>query len=152
MNREKLTQVLPAGGEALRKLGFSRERDPRVRRRLFSWRMFVLILLVLLVLSAGNVLLLEVLLKLEVFSVLASMGVGTYWIAMAVIAAIILQALPELLREFADYRMLAYSVLLIVIMLLNASPKFAELKGNWSIGNFIRLLKRNKQSKEAAEK
>ena len=90
MNREKLTQVLPAGGEALRKLGFSRERDPRVRRRLFSWRMFVLILLVLLVLSAGNVLLLEVLLKLEVFSVLASMGVGTYWIAMAVIAAIIL--------------------------------------------------------------
>ena len=43
-------------------------------------------------------------------------------------------------------------VLLIVIMLLNASPKFAELKGNWSIGNFIRLLKRNKQSKEAAEK
>ena len=48
--------------------------------------------------------------------------------------------------------MLAYSVLLIVIMLLNASPKFAELKGNWSIGNFIRLLKRNKQSKEAAEK
>lgn len=90
MNREKLTQVLPAGEEALRKLGFSRERDPRVRRRLFSWRMFVLILLVLLVLSAGNVLLLEVLLKLEVFSVLASMGVGTYWIAMAVIAAIIL--------------------------------------------------------------
>ena len=90
MNREKLTQVLPAGGEALRKLGFSRERDPRVRRRLFSWRMFVLILLVLLVLSAGNVLLLEILLKMEVFSVLASMGVGTYWIAMAVIAAIIL--------------------------------------------------------------
>lgn len=90
MNRDRLTQVLPAGEEALRKLGFPRERDPRVRRRLFSWRMFVLILLVLLVLSAGNVLLLEILLKLEVFSVLASMGVGTYWIAMAVIAAIIL--------------------------------------------------------------
>ena len=90
MNREKLNQVLPAGEEALKKLGISRERDPRVRKRLFSWRMFVLILLVLLVLSAGNVLLLEILLKMEVFSVLASMGVGTYWIAMAVIAAIIL--------------------------------------------------------------
>ena len=90
MNRERLNQVLPAGEEALRKLGFSREGDPRVRRKLFSWRMFVLILLVLLVLSAGNVLLLEILLKMEVFSVLASMGVGTYWIAMAVIAAIIL--------------------------------------------------------------
>ena len=90
MNRERLNQVLPAGEEALRKLGFPREGDPRVRRKLFSWRMFVLILLVLLVLSAGNVLLLEILLKMEVFSVLASMGVGTYWIAMAVIAAIIL--------------------------------------------------------------
>ena len=56
MNREKLNQVLPAGEEALKKLGISRERDPRVRKRLFSWRMFVLILLVLLVLSAGNVL------------------------------------------------------------------------------------------------
>ena len=90
MNRERLNQVLPAGEEALRKLGFPREGDPRVRRKLFSWRMFVLILLVLLVLSAGNVLLLEVLLKLEVFSVLASMGVGTYWVAMAVVAAIII--------------------------------------------------------------
>ena len=90
MNRERLNQVLPAGEEALRKLGFPRERDPRVRRKLFSWRMFVLILLVLLVLSAGNVLLLEILLKTKVFSVLVSMGVGTYWIAMAVFAAIIL--------------------------------------------------------------
>ena len=90
MSKDRLTQALPVSGETLEKLGFSRERDPRVRRRLFSWRMFVLILLVLLVLSAGNVLLLEVLLKMEVFSVLASMGVGTYWIAMAVIAAIIL--------------------------------------------------------------
>ena len=90
MNRERLNQVRPAGEEALRKLGFPRERDPRVRRKLFSWRMFVLILLVLLVLSAGNVLLLEILLKTKVFSVLVSMGVGTYWIAMAVFAAIIL--------------------------------------------------------------
>ena len=90
MSKDRLTQALPVSGETLEKLGFSRERDPRVRRRLFSWRMFVLILLVLLVLSAGNVLLLEILLKMEVFSVLASMGVGTYWIAMAVIAAIIL--------------------------------------------------------------
>ena len=57
MNREKLTQVLPAGGEALRKLGFSRERDPRVRRRLFSWRMFVLILLVTVALYAAGVIL-----------------------------------------------------------------------------------------------
>ncbi len=60
------------------------------------------------------------------------------------------RALPEALREVADYRMLAYSVLLIVIMLLNASPKFAELKGCWSVGNILRMRKANKE-KEGKE-
>lgn len=66
------------------------EKDPRVRRRPFSWRMFVLILLVLGLLSAANVLIVEIFMKMEVFSVLASMGVGTYWVAMAVVAAVII--------------------------------------------------------------
>lgn len=66
------------------------QEDPRVRRRAFSWRMFWLILLVLCLLSAANVLILELFLKTEVFSVLASMGVGTYWIGMAFVAAIVI--------------------------------------------------------------
>ena len=66
------------------------EEDPRIRRKPFSWRMFVLILLVLGLLSAANVFIVEIFLKMEVFSVLASMGVGTYWVAMAVVAAIII--------------------------------------------------------------
>jgi len=66
------------------------EDDPRVRRRAFSWRMFFLILLVLCLLSAANVLILELFLKMEVFSVLASMGVGTYWVGMAFVAAIVI--------------------------------------------------------------
>lgn len=66
------------------------QADPRVRRRLFSWRMFVIILLVVSVLSAGNVFALEKLLKMQVFSVVASMGVGSYWVAMAFLAALIL--------------------------------------------------------------
>ena len=66
------------------------EEDPRIRRRPFSWRMFLLILLVLGLLSAANVFIVEIFLKMEVFSVLASMGVGTYWVAMAVVAAIII--------------------------------------------------------------
>lgn len=69
---------------------FSVDEDPRARRRPFSWRMFLLILLVLCVVSAANVLILEIFLKMEVFSVLASMGVGTYWVGMALIAAIII--------------------------------------------------------------
>ena len=66
------------------------EEDPRIRRKPFSWRMFVLILLVLGLLSAANVFIVEIFMKMEVFSVLASMGVGTYWVAMAVVAAIII--------------------------------------------------------------
>lgn len=66
-------------------------RDPRVRRRLFSWRMFLLILLVLLVLSATTVLILELVLKREFFSVAASMGAGSYWVAAAFLAAVVLQ-------------------------------------------------------------
>ncbi|MBR3795108.1 MAG: HAMP domain-containing histidine kinase [Clostridia bacterium] len=66
------------------------EEDPRVRRRPFSWRMFLLILLVLCLLSAANVFIMEVYLKMEVFSILAGMGVGTYWAGMAVIAAVVL--------------------------------------------------------------
>ena len=66
------------------------EGGARIRRKPFSWRMFVLILLVLGLLSAANVFIVEIFLKMEVFSVLASMGVGTYWVAMAVVAAIII--------------------------------------------------------------
>ena len=67
------------------------QRDPRVRRRLFSWRMFLLILLVLLVLSATTVLILEMVLNREFFSVAASMGAGTYWVTAAFLAAVVLQ-------------------------------------------------------------
>ncbi len=66
------------------------EEDPRVRRRPFTWRMFLLILLVLCLLSVANVVIVEVFLQMEVFSVLAGMGVGTYWVGMAIIAAVVI--------------------------------------------------------------
>ena len=66
------------------------EEDPRVRRRAFSWRMFFLILLVLGLLSAANVLILELFLNMDVFSILAGMGVGAYWVVMAFVAAIVI--------------------------------------------------------------
>ena len=90
INMTKSFENIQIDMAALERLGLARERDPRVRRKLFSWEMFLLILLVLCVLSAANVFIMEIFLKMEVFSVLASMGVGTYWIGMAVVAAIIL--------------------------------------------------------------
>ena len=86
--------------------------------------------------------------SIEILVIVVLGGMGS--IRGSIIATIILRALPEVLREVADYRMLAYSVLLIVIMLLNASPKFAELKGRWSVGNILRMRKANKE-KEGKE-
>lgn len=47
-------------------------------------------------------------------------GIGS--VRGSVIAAVILTLLPELLRGLSDYRMLIYSVLLIVMMLFNWAP------------------------------
>ena len=40
----------------------------------------------------------------------------------AIISATVLTILPEMLRDFADYRMLVYAVLLIVMMLVTNTP------------------------------
>ena len=47
-------------------------------------------------------------------------GIGN--IRGSVIATIILTLLPELLRGLNDYRMLIYSVILIIMMIINWSP------------------------------
>lgn len=46
----------------------------------------------------------------------------------SIISAVILTLLPELLRGMDKYRMLIYSVVLIVVMLVNWSPKAIELR------------------------
>lgn len=46
----------------------------------------------------------------------------------SMIAAIVLTALPELLRGLNDYRMLIYAIVLIVMMLFNSSPKAIEMR------------------------
>lgn len=45
----------------------------------------------------------------------------------SIIAAIILTILPELLREFQDYRMLVYAIVLIVVMIVTNNEKAKEL-------------------------
>lgn len=86
--------------------------------------------------------------SIEILVIVVLGGMGS--VRGSIIAAIVLKALPELLRDFADYRMLAYSVLLIVIMLLNASPRFAELRGRWTISNVAAQLKKKKAARAAA--
>ena len=51
-------------------------------------------------------------------------GIGN--IRGSIIASVILTLLPELLRGLNDYRMLIYSIVLIVMMLFNWAPKCIE--------------------------
>ncbi len=46
----------------------------------------------------------------------------------SIIAAALLTLLPELLRNFSQYRMFVYSILLILIMLFNQAPAFVQLR------------------------
>ena len=46
----------------------------------------------------------------------------------SMIAAVILTALPEMLRGLNNYRMLIYAIVLIALMLFNSSPKAIEIR------------------------
>lgn len=54
-------------------------------------------------------------------------GLGRIW--GSVIAATVLYVLPEALREFADYRMLVYAIVLILVMLLTNNKQIRNLLG-----------------------
>ncbi len=66
-------------------------------------------------------------------------GLGNMW--GSVIAASALTILPEALRQFADYRMLVYAIVLILVMLATNNP---------ALWNFI--ARRREQAHEAKEK
>ena len=46
----------------------------------------------------------------------------------SIIAAVLLTMLPEVLRGLADYRMLIYAIVLIIMMLFNWAPKCIEFR------------------------
>ena len=67
-------------------------------------------------------------------------GLGNMW--GSIIAATVLYILPEALREFRDYRMLVYAIVLILVMLATNNP---------TIKNFLgRFKPRRSHRKEAA--
>ena len=66
-------------------------------------------------------------------------GIGNIW--GSIIAAALLTVLPELLRAFADYRMLIYAIVLILVMLATNNPTIRSLMG--------RVLRRGNREAEA---
>lgn len=68
----------------------------------------------------------------------------------SIIAAAVLTALPEYLRSLNDYRMLIYSIVLILLMLANNNERLNVFKEKISITNFLRNRKKgNTLDKEA---
>lgn len=67
-------------------------------------------------------------------------GIGN--IRGSIISAVILTLLPEILRGLSNYRMLIYSIVLIVMMLFNWSPRLINLREKYSLK---RLLKKPKE-------
>ncbi len=68
----------------------------------------------------------------------------------SVIAAAILYALPELLRGLSDYRMLIYSIILIVMMVVNNGTFFVQLREKISF-KFKNRKKSNNKAKSEGE-
>lgn len=65
-------------------------------------------------------------------------------------AAVLLTLLPELLRGLADYRMLIYAIVLIVVMIFNWNPKCREFRKKISMKRIIdKILKKKVSKKEA---
>lgn len=58
--------------------------------------------------------------SIEILVIVVLGGMGS--VPGSILAAIVLTALPEAMREFADYRMLLYAVVLILVMLATNSP------------------------------
>ena len=64
------------------------------------------------------------------------------------IAAVILTALPEMLRGLSDYRMLFYAIVLIAMMLFNWAP--AAITWKEKMLAKVKGLFKKKDKKEAA--
>lgn len=73
-------------------------------------------------------------------------GIGN--IRGSIIAAVILTALPEMLRGLSDYRMLFYAIVLIVMMLFNWAP--AAINWRKKVVAKIKSIGKKKDEKEAA--
>lgn len=83
--------------------------------------------------------------SIEILVMVVLGGMGS--ITGSVLAAIVLTLLPELLREFSEYRMLAYSFLLVVMMIFR--PK--GLLGTYEL-SIPKLLLREKLAHHSAER
>lgn len=80
--------------------------------------------------------------SIEILVIVVLGGMGS--IPGSIIAAIVLTALPEAMREFADYRMLLYAIVLIIVMLATNNPTMKEFFHRISPAEVLRRAKKKK--------
>ena len=83
--------------------------------------------------------------SIEILVIVVLGGMGS--IGGSVIAAIVLKALPEALREFSDYRMLVYAIVLILVMLAKNNPTLNQFFAKFSPANLFASAKKKKAEK-----
>ena len=81
--------------------------------------------------------------SIEILVIVVLGGMGS--IPGSIIAAIVLTALPEAMREFADYRMLLYAIVLIIVMLATNNPTMKEFFHRISPAEVLRRAKKKKE-------
>ncbi len=70
-------------------------------------------------------------------------GIGN--IRGSIISAVVLYLIPELLRELGDFRMLIYSLVLIIMMIFSWSPKAIEFRKKYSLKRFLESKKSKRE-------
>ena len=84
--------------------------------------------------------------SIEILVIVVLGGIGS--IRGSIVSAVIITILPEVLRDFADYRMLIYAVALIAMMLLNSSEKGKEIMAKFNLKGLGDAVKERRREKE----
>ena len=81
--------------------------------------------------------------SIEILVIVVLGGMGS--IPGSIIAAIVLTALPEAMREFADYRMLLYAIVLIIVMLTTYNPTMRNFFQRLRPAELLRSARKKKE-------
>lgn len=86
--------------------------------------------------------------SIEILVIVVLGGMGS--VPGSILAAVVLQALPEATRAFADYRMLIYAIVLILVMLVTNSPRLKALVQSVHPAALLERWKKQRKSKKEA--
>ncbi|MEG0378438.1 MAG: branched-chain amino acid ABC transporter permease, partial [Eubacterium sp.] len=85
--------------------------------------------------------------SIEMFVIVVLGGLGS--LTGSIISAIVLTVLPELLRQFSEYRLLVYSLALILMMIFRPQGMLGRYE--FSLTQFIENLKNRKNTKNSVD-